>query len=183
MFLGETEKLIVSDNVNSELGHSAIPKMDKETVPDSRKLTIKILVQKSNKKVLFAEARDDFVDFLFSFLTIPLGTVMHLLSGNTSMCGIDNFYRSVSSLDIGSPLKSQELKDRLVCPRLASHHLCSNHIFSVNEASKPQIYCCIRHKKGRYNAYLTMTEECSCSEIIIKDPKAKDGGFSNVYSD
>lgn len=33
------------------------------------------MVDKERKKVLYAEAGKDFVDVLFSFLTLPLGTI------------------------------------------------------------------------------------------------------------
>ncbi|XP_017245449.2 uncharacterized protein LOC108217111 [Daucus carota subsp. sativus] len=56
---------------------------DKETTEDA--MTIKLIVQKSSKKVLFALAEKNFVEFLFSFLTIPLGSITRLLSGNISV--------------------------------------------------------------------------------------------------
>ncbi|KAK4376293.1 hypothetical protein RND71_006970 [Anisodus tanguticus] len=44
------------------------------------------LIHQSCWKVLFAEASKDFVDFLFHLLSLPLGTVIKLLT-NTSMVG------------------------------------------------------------------------------------------------
>ncbi|CAI0625993.1 unnamed protein product [Linum tenue] len=46
----------------------------------TRKVTLKLLINKKTKKVLFAEAGKDFVDFLFTLLSFPLGTVIKLLS-------------------------------------------------------------------------------------------------------
>ncbi|KAL7195164.1 hypothetical protein ACSBR1_035395 [Camellia fascicularis] len=42
-------------------------------------MIVKILVRKSDGKALCAEAMEDFVDLLFSFLTIPLANVVNCL--------------------------------------------------------------------------------------------------------
>ncbi|CAO2189085.1 unnamed protein product [Urochloa humidicola] len=39
-------------------------------------IEVKLFVDKAKKKVLFAESDNDFVDVLFSFLTMPLGTIV-----------------------------------------------------------------------------------------------------------
>ncbi|KAG0477480.1 hypothetical protein HPP92_014321 [Vanilla planifolia] len=45
---------------------------------------LKLLVDNQSKKVLFAEADKDFIDFMFSLLTLPLGSVIKLLSPQQS---------------------------------------------------------------------------------------------------
>ncbi|KAF6136029.1 hypothetical protein GIB67_006921, partial [Kingdonia uniflora] len=49
------------------------------------KMTSKLMVSKSRNKVLYAEASADFVDFIFRILTMPLGSVIKILGGNTNM--------------------------------------------------------------------------------------------------
>ncbi|KAJ4955609.1 hypothetical protein NE237_012392 [Protea cynaroides] len=39
------------------------------------KMSLKLMVDKNRNKVLFAKAGKDFVDFLFSLLTLPVGTL------------------------------------------------------------------------------------------------------------
>ncbi|XLS48336.1 hypothetical protein HN51_022694 [Arachis hypogaea] len=58
---------------------------------------IKIFARKSLKKIVYAEAEEDFVDFLFSFLTTPIGSTMKLLDGNASLGCINNLYKSVKN--------------------------------------------------------------------------------------
>ncbi|TKY65911.1 tyrosine/DOPA decarboxylase [Spatholobus suberectus] len=48
-------------------------------VETEQQVTMKLMVIKERNKVLFAEARKDFVDVLFSFLTLPLGTIARLV--------------------------------------------------------------------------------------------------------
>uniref|UniRef100_A0A8R7P5C1 Uncharacterized protein n=1 Tax=Triticum urartu TaxID=4572 RepID=A0A8R7P5C1_TRIUA len=50
------------------------------------------------KRVLFAESDKDFVDILFSFLTLPLGTIVRLFNKQSQIGCLDELYRSVESL-------------------------------------------------------------------------------------
>ncbi|RDX65624.1 hypothetical protein CR513_55704, partial [Mucuna pruriens] len=61
---------------------------------------IKVIVSKSENKILFAEADGDFVDFLFSFLTTPLGSILHLMNGKSSLGSIDNLYKMTDDLKV-----------------------------------------------------------------------------------
>ncbi|KAL6579099.1 hypothetical protein OROMI_009315 [Orobanche minor] len=42
-------------------------------------LTLKLLVDRNTKRVVYAEAKKDFVDFLFGLLQIPIGSIARLL--------------------------------------------------------------------------------------------------------
>lgn len=56
----------------------------------STKLELKLTVRKSTNKVLCAEAGNDFIDFLFNFLTILIGSIEDVLKGNSGLGCIDN---------------------------------------------------------------------------------------------
>ncbi|CAI0467692.1 unnamed protein product [Linum tenue] len=62
------------------------------------KVTLKLLINKKTNKVLFAEAGKDFVDFLFTLLSFPLGTVIKLLSKNRMVGCLGNLYQSIEEL-------------------------------------------------------------------------------------
>ncbi|KAL6529638.1 hypothetical protein OROGR_015261 [Orobanche gracilis] len=90
---------MVSDSVapKSEPGISLLHhQTKKEATTNSTTLILKVIVQKTTSKLLFAEADENFVDFLFSLLTIPLGGVEHLLGSSTSLKNIDNLYQSIA---------------------------------------------------------------------------------------
>ncbi|KAH1123386.1 hypothetical protein J1N35_006546 [Gossypium stocksii] len=55
-----------------------------ETVENDVKTSVKIILRKSDRKMLFVETKEDFVDLLFSFLTIPFDSVLELLQGSIS---------------------------------------------------------------------------------------------------
>ncbi|MBA0734817.1 hypothetical protein Gogos_018708 [Gossypium gossypioides] len=62
------------------------PNME-ETVENDVKTRVKIILRKSDMKILFAETNEDFVDLLFSFLTIPFDSVLELLLGSNLTIG------------------------------------------------------------------------------------------------
>ncbi|EYU32398.1 hypothetical protein MIMGU_mgv1a023888mg [Erythranthe guttata] len=99
----------------------------------SKKMNLKVILQKSTNKLLFAQAEDDFVDFLFIFLAIPLGGVEHLLGSNTCLKSIDNLHRSVADLMDHKSLASADTKKMLMNPKLHHGYISKNPIFPLSE--------------------------------------------------
>lgn len=68
-------------------------KMDNDT------MNLKLMFQKSTKKFLFAQAKDHFVDFLFSiYPQYSVAKNCETLKMKTSLMNINNFYEGVSNL-------------------------------------------------------------------------------------
>ncbi|GMP85629.1 hypothetical protein CsSME_00038709 [Camellia sinensis var. sinensis] len=65
----------------------------------SDSMAVKIMVRKSDGKAMYAEAMEDFVDLLLSFLTIPLANVVGCLDGDSSLGCVDNLFSSIKSLN------------------------------------------------------------------------------------
>lgn len=61
--------------------------------------TLKLLIDKKANRVLYAEAGKDAVDFLFSLLAMPIGTVAKLLPTGSDGIGVANIYASVEKMD------------------------------------------------------------------------------------
>uniref|UniRef100_A0A1J3J3R9 DUF674 family protein n=1 Tax=Noccaea caerulescens TaxID=107243 RepID=A0A1J3J3R9_NOCCA len=61
-------------------------------------LTLKVYVRKSDSSILYAECREDFVDFLFTFLAIPLEFAWELSIFNVNMGCVGNLCTSVKDL-------------------------------------------------------------------------------------
>ncbi|KAM5556252.1 hypothetical protein ABKV19_023909 [Rosa sericea] len=68
-------------------------------------ISLKLLVDTKQKKVLFAEAGKEFVDFLFTLLSFPAGTIIRLLSK-------DNM---VGSLGLLTNVEKPERKSTYIC--------------------------------------------------------------------
>jgi hypothetical protein len=77
------------------------------------KISLKLLVDNNTKKVLFAEAGKEFVDFVFSLLTLPIGAVVKLISAGTMEGSIGRLYQSVDHMGASYLLPGADKKDLL----------------------------------------------------------------------
>lgn len=143
-------------------------------------MKIKANMQKSSKRFLFTEAGKDFVDFLLSFLTIPLDEVVRLLGANSSLGCIDNLNRSIASFDGGNFLKTHDTKDWLFKPKLPPHYLSRHQIFSIAVKASPEL-----HRSGTSNeGYLCICYCGSCAhKVCFVDPKGQGSALFMVTDD
>ncbi|XP_024315953.1 uncharacterized protein LOC112268529, partial [Brachypodium distachyon] len=81
--------------------------------------SLKLLVDSKSQRVLFAEAGKDVVDFLFSLLTLPVGTVVKLLTADCMVGCVGNIYGSVEKLD-ATYVQRGATKDALLRPAVLS---------------------------------------------------------------
>ncbi|KAL6840999.1 hypothetical protein ACP4OV_029259 [Aristida adscensionis] len=86
-----------------------------EQVPEAMasKISLKLLVDTKSKKVLFAEAGKEFVDFVFSLLTLPIGAVVKLISAGTMHGSIGRLYQSVDHIAASYLLPGADKADLL----------------------------------------------------------------------
>jgi hypothetical protein len=133
-------------------------KNGEETSGEGRQMSVKVLRRKSTGEILFVEGGVDFIDFIFSFLTFPLGVVLHLhmLQGFSSLSCIDNLYKSMIELSPDTYLMSKELKDRLTKPLIAAQFELSNQTLPISAATLPFYYCNVYHT-ARWIRTLTTT--------------------------
>ena len=108
------------------------------------KLSLTLLIDTSSKKVLFAEAGKDFVDFLFYLLALPLGTVTGLLRQEGMVGSLGNLYESIENLSQTYFLPSKD-KDLLLRPYAPA--LIESPLLLTNEAqhaptSSKKFYIC-----------------------------------------
>lgn len=117
------------------------PKSNTGSVDGFKKITINVLVQMSNKKILLAHSSEDFINMLFNFLSVPLGRVVGLLSKNDGpTLSVENIHQSVCELSAGGYLISQQVRDKLLNPHLAVIYQCSNQLFPINKELIPKFY-------------------------------------------
>ncbi|KAG9453681.1 hypothetical protein H6P81_006585 [Aristolochia fimbriata] len=82
------------------------------------KLSLKLLILKSQKKVLPAEADKGFIDFVFSLMALPVGSIIRLLKKQQMVGCIGNIYQSVENLN-ETYVESDYNKDFLLNPSSA----------------------------------------------------------------
>ncbi|KAG9453680.1 hypothetical protein H6P81_006584 [Aristolochia fimbriata] len=80
------------------------------------KMSVKLLIQRSRKRVLLAEAGKDFVDFIFGLMALPPASVIRLLKEQQMVGCIGNLYQSVENLK-ETNLESVQNKRVLLNPR------------------------------------------------------------------
>ncbi|XP_074346237.1 uncharacterized protein LOC141685009 [Apium graveolens] len=135
---------------------------------------------KSTSKILLAHSSEDFVNFLFSLLTVPLGKLISLLTKDHGSLSIENIHHSVSELNVGEYLKSQLLKDMILHPKLLPNYLCSNHIFPLEENPKPTKFLkrTSSTSGGLYEYSLTLDSTHAYRNLIDQSPYLRlKGGF------
>ncbi|KAM0036819.1 hypothetical protein Hdeb2414_s0014g00430841 [Helianthus debilis subsp. tardiflorus] len=131
-----------------------------ETFETLKSFKLKVTMQKSKSKFLFAEADSDFVEFLFGFLQIPLGTMIgDLMDGTSCIENLNNMFKSISSMSVGEGIKSDELKNMLLRSPLVHTNLSVNQIFPLSVLCAPKSYCHSYREKGTMVAYLTPSVE------------------------
>ncbi|CAN1131030.1 hypothetical protein LINPERHAP2_LOCUS6164 [Linum perenne] len=89
------------------------------------KVTLKLLIDKKSNRVLFAEAGKEFVDFLFSILSLPLGTVIRLLSKDKMVGCLGNLYQSIEELG-DTFIQQSTSKDIVLNPKVQSYTADTN---------------------------------------------------------
>ncbi|GJU90246.1 hypothetical protein Tco_1302669 [Tanacetum coccineum] len=133
-------------------------------------MTLKVMLQKSTSKLLFAEANSNMVEFLFGFLEIPLGTLVgKLMNGMTSYVSLDNLYKSISKLSVGEYIKSHDLKDMLINPTLVHKCLSKNQIFPIKVSRGPEVYYHTYLENCWRRSYMTSSSISRKLEVGHKD--------------
>lgn len=107
-------------------------------------ISLKALVDKGNNKVLFAESDDGFIDILFSFLTMPMGTIIrrtrNLLQEVDIGC-MNNLYESVENFDV-QHLRAEPCKTMLLCPRSEAESHYRSLKLKIDDVEPPRYFLC-----------------------------------------
>ncbi|XP_076949856.1 uncharacterized protein LOC143622660 [Bidens hawaiensis] len=85
----------------------------------STNISIKLLIDVSAKKVLFAEASKEFVDFLFNVLTLPVGTVIKLLKKDSMVGSLGKLYDSIENIS-NTYMQPNQSKDVVLNPKMSN---------------------------------------------------------------
>ncbi|XP_062157288.1 uncharacterized protein LOC133864876 [Alnus glutinosa] len=82
------------------------------------KVSLKLFIDKKNRRVLFAQSDKEFVDFLFSIFTLPVGTVTRLLKEGGGMVGcLPSLYQSIENMSV-THIQPDKNKRFLLEPRV-----------------------------------------------------------------
>ncbi|KAL3635450.1 hypothetical protein CASFOL_019997 [Castilleja foliolosa] len=170
--------LMNSIAVECDTGILPVDQAVEQSSCNDKKMTVKAIMQESTNRLLFVEADGNFVDFLFSMFTIPLGTVERLLGGSTGLKNIDNLYRSLGNITDDKYLKTQDTKTLLLDPCLPVGYVSKDNILPLIEETWKRNDRFFKSPKGPGNYVkgqkmymatddLTVTPLCMSSSISI----------------
>ncbi|XP_020236322.1 uncharacterized protein LOC109815917 [Cajanus cajan] len=154
-----------------------------ETIKEEQ-VSLKLLVNKKTNKVILAEAGKDFVDVLFSFLTMPLGTIARLVQKDSYMGPVrvgclSSLYESVTNVVKWTDTCSE----MLLRPRNSSEDYCRSLKLNIDDTEPPKYFIC--NKSECKHAELSTFENKNCTcwsrmtySVLVKNEKA-DKGFVN----
>ncbi|KAK8916499.1 hypothetical protein KSP39_PZI022665 [Platanthera zijinensis] len=118
-------------------------------------------MDKERKRVVFVEAGSAFVDVLFSFLTLPLGSIARLVNKQSGLGSLDNLYESVVQLD-AEHLQTEACKEMLLHPWSVAARQCGNlKIKYIYELYPVLFYIC-----REYNCLIQSTIYYSCTSKV-----------------
>lgn len=150
-----------------------------------QQINVKIILNKKKNIVLFAEGGEDFADQLLSFLTFPFGSVFKLLGDRISLEGcISNLYSSAETLNI-ERFKSENHKNMVVFPKLASYYRCRNQMLKLDEmtskkyTSSGSCIKCFLDKVSKSSTNPPCKHGIRESELIEQNPKLEDEGTNS----
>ncbi|KAK3206394.1 hypothetical protein Dsin_020440 [Dipteronia sinensis] len=109
-------------------------------------IRINALVNKENNRIIFTESNEDFIDVLFSFLTMPMGTIIKLIRNKSPTVGIgcmNNLYESIMNLD-GQQFRTGACKNMLLYPRNAAEAECERLKLKVDDGEALKYFACNR---------------------------------------
>lgn len=116
---------------------------ENDSSSDCNGLKVKLLVTETDQSVVHAEVSEEFCDIVFRFLTLPLGHVVELLGGSSSISAIDNLHKSVVK-NMSGCFKSDGCRGMVLSPYLPPFFSCGNHVLMIDELPpvKGSVPCC-----------------------------------------
>ncbi|CAJ1801193.1 unnamed protein product [Sphenostylis stenocarpa] len=159
------------------------------------RIKVKIVARKSNRKILYAEGAEDFAEFLLSFLTLPLGGVVRMLSAISSVGNVDNLFNSIYDLDEEKYFISKEEKYMLVDPNVApqflssickqllpiceqaSHYYCEYQSIALTGRTSP-----LQFRLNEDQEYEDYDNKENYQKMKLVDPKSSSGRLFKVHA-
>ncbi|PRQ34326.1 hypothetical protein RchiOBHm_Chr5g0067571 [Rosa chinensis] len=150
-----------------------------------KNISLKALVDKGSKRVIIGEADNDFIDVLFSFLTIPTGKIVRLAWDHSTPLEIgcmNKLYQSIEKLDV-QVFRSNACRDMLLLPHTAANCHCKNLKLKIIDDAEPTRFKCANIYASSQSYWLSYysTVPCpSCSNAMNSEVYFPSWGDSQV---
>ncbi|XP_042426172.1 uncharacterized protein LOC122014045 [Zingiber officinale] len=145
---------------------------------DEEKKIYKLNMALTSNKVLYAEASQDFVDLIFSFLTFPLGSLKKHLGSRFRIGSLNNLYGSAERLR-SSGCMVEGCEEILLNPKLAPYFNCKNQAIGVEEEKAVLYYTCYYCCKLSHTSFICKShgyDAMHAHQATLIDPKSQPRG-------
>ncbi|XP_037482386.1 uncharacterized protein LOC119361130 [Triticum dicoccoides] len=137
------------------------------------KVGVKVFVDEEKSRVVFAESGREFVDVLFGFLMLPLGTVVRLLGKQSQAGCLDELYKSVEGLPTRL-FRTEACKTMLLSPINAAAKQCCQLKVRVDDTKHGEVYVCAdtsccAHAEGAFSSVRGAVCKCEDVKFIVTD--------------
>ncbi|XP_058764026.1 uncharacterized protein LOC131637460 [Vicia villosa] len=158
LFLGKKPSIEVSRFLSSDV-----------ELNGSLQIILKLVIRKSDGKVLCAQGEQDFANLLLSFLTLPLGGATRIFGKNFSMGSINELYKSMTELNENKYFISKQAKNRLVdpWPCISPHLNLCKEILPILQPGLIDYYYCY-YDNGPCVQYIKAGEDTSSYVTLRK---------------
>ncbi|XP_031266143.1 uncharacterized protein LOC116124563 [Pistacia vera] len=145
--------------------------MDKK---ETNAISFRAWVDKEKNKIVFVESDKDFIDVLFSFLTMPMGTIIRLIRKQPPSLGLGclkNLYESVENLGV-QQFQTAVCKNMLLYPRNGSAAQCEKLKLKIDDGQTLKYFLCC-NKLCTLSGYKLLSPYsdaiCDCREHINRE--------------
>ncbi|CAA7061801.1 unnamed protein product [Microthlaspi erraticum] len=141
------------------------------------KLTLRLVVDEEKNKVVLAEADRDFVDVLFSLVTLPMGTIVRLLenhrkSESVTIGCFGNLYKSVVDMGVDD-FETEACKQMLVRPGSLRDVQCKRLKLSINPTDDVKYFECSSLTSCKMLSDFS-TSQCRCGKLMKEEVKLRE---------
>uniref|UniRef100_A0A1J3IWX6 DUF674 family protein n=3 Tax=Noccaea caerulescens TaxID=107243 RepID=A0A1J3IWX6_NOCCA len=139
-------------------------------------INLKLLIDEEKNKVVFAESGEDLVDILFSFSTLPMGTIVRLLemhqkSKSVAIGCFNNIYGSVASLGM-KYFSTEACKQMLLHPESLNQDKYQKLKLKIDDSKATKCFMCpmfVRSGQCSKGYSNFKTSRCSCCGNLMSE--------------
>ncbi|CAN1730060.1 hypothetical protein LINPERHAP1_LOCUS819 [Linum perenne] len=134
-------------------------------------VSLKLLIDKQTRKLVYGEAGKEFVDFLLTILSLPLGTVTMLLSKNNMvgcLASLGSLYQSIENLNDTYIIQSKSSilnPEALYSPTKNTTLLSTDGLTGIRQfytCSNTKFYMCPTSEKHSFERLVTADSRVIC---------------------
>ncbi|VYS68481.1 unnamed protein product [Arabidopsis thaliana] len=143
-----------------------------------------LLVHHVDKKnVVWIQSGSDFVDLFYSFLTMPLGTIVRLLEHHgrlkekVSIGCFNNLYKSLVDMSIDN-FRNEACKQMLVYPKSVKERQCRMLNINIDDTEETKYFMCpksLQSPSCREFFSNFNTSRCRCGNLMNKESSSPEG--------